>query len=70
MITGLYSTRWIPMKIPVKDTGGLRAAGVKLGPALPHSLIPETAETHGHGTHTWAQFWKADLIELLARSGG
>jgi len=31
-------------------------------------LIPETADTHGHGTHTWAKFWKADLLELLARS--
>jgi homoserine O-acetyltransferase len=31
-------------------------------------LIPETAETHGHGTHTWAKFWKADLVALLARS--
>jgi homoserine O-acetyltransferase len=33
-------------------------------------LIPETTETHGHGTHTWAKFWKADLIALLKRSGG
>ncbi|MGI8610802.1 MAG: alpha/beta fold hydrolase [Sphingomicrobium sp.] len=31
-------------------------------------LIAETADTRGHGTHTWARFWKADLIELLARS--
>jgi homoserine O-acetyltransferase len=31
-------------------------------------LIPESSETHGHGTHTWAKFWKADLIALLARS--
>ena len=31
-------------------------------------LIPESEETHGHGTHTWAAFWKKDLIELLARS--
>lgn len=31
-------------------------------------LIPESPETHGHGTHTWAKFWKADLISLLARS--
>jgi homoserine O-acetyltransferase/O-succinyltransferase len=31
-------------------------------------LIPETAETRGHGTHTWAKFWKADLSALLARS--
>ena len=31
-------------------------------------LIPETSQTHGHGTHTWAAFWKKDLIDLLARS--
>jgi homoserine O-acetyltransferase len=31
-------------------------------------LIPESSETHGHGTHTWAKFWKADLIALLKRS--
>jgi homoserine O-acetyltransferase len=31
-------------------------------------LIAETPETHGHGTHTWAVFWKQDLIDLLARS--
>jgi homoserine O-acetyltransferase len=31
-------------------------------------LILETPETRGHGTHTWAKFWKADLIALLERS--
>jgi homoserine O-acetyltransferase len=31
-------------------------------------LVPESDDTHGHGTHTWAKFWKTDLIELLARS--
>jgi homoserine O-acetyltransferase len=31
-------------------------------------LIAETTDTRGHGTHTWAKFWKADLIELLERS--
>ncbi len=31
-------------------------------------MIAETVETRGHGTHTWAKFWKADLSELLARS--
>jgi homoserine O-acetyltransferase len=31
-------------------------------------LIPETTETQGHGTFTWAKFWKDDLVELLARS--
>jgi homoserine O-acetyltransferase len=33
-------------------------------------LIPESYETHGHGTHTWAKFWKADLSALLNRSAG
>ena len=31
-------------------------------------LIPESTETRGHGTHTWARFWKADLADLLART--
>jgi homoserine O-acetyltransferase len=31
-------------------------------------LIAETPDTRGHGTHTWAKFWKADLISLLERS--
>jgi homoserine O-acetyltransferase len=39
-------------------------------PTARFRLIPETPETHGHGTHTWAKFWKADLAALLARSGG
>jgi homoserine O-acetyltransferase len=33
-------------------------------------LIPFRPDTHGHGTHTWAEFWKADLADLLKRSGG
>jgi homoserine O-acetyltransferase len=28
-------------------------------------LIPASAQTHGHGTHTWATFWKKDLQQLL-----
>jgi homoserine O-acetyltransferase len=28
-------------------------------------LIPASAETHGHGTHTWAALWKQYLVELL-----
>lgn len=31
-------------------------------------LIPETPGTRGHGTHTWARFWKRDLADLLART--
>lgn len=31
-------------------------------------LVPETADTRGHGTHTWAKFWRGDLVDLLART--
>jgi homoserine O-acetyltransferase len=31
-------------------------------------LIPQTADTKGHGTHTWARFWKGELVDLLRRS--
>ncbi|PSJ37436.1 alpha/beta fold hydrolase [Allosphingosinicella deserti] len=31
-------------------------------------LIEESDETRGHGTHTWARFWKDDLVALLART--
>ena len=41
---------------------------LKRMPTVRFRLIPESRDTHGHGTHTWAKFWKADLISLLARS--
>jgi len=44
------------------------AQALKRMPSTRFRLIAENADTHGHGTHTWAKFWKADLIELLARS--
>lgn len=31
-------------------------------------LIPASAETHGHGTHTWAAIWRHHLAALLDRS--
>ncbi|MBL0966892.1 MAG: hypothetical protein IBJ05_08735 [Blastomonas sp.] len=31
-------------------------------------LIKATDDTRGHGTHTWAKFWKDELVALLARS--
>jgi homoserine O-acetyltransferase len=31
-------------------------------------LVRSTADTRGHGTHTWAKFWRQELIDLLARS--
>jgi homoserine O-acetyltransferase len=44
------------------------AQALKRMPTARFRLIPETTETHGHGTHTWAKFWKQDLSALLARS--
>ena len=41
------------------------------GKTLPdgkYLLIQATDETRGHSTHTWARFWKDELIALLARS--
>lgn len=40
----------------------------RMGANARFRLIEETAETRGHGTHTWAVNWKEDLVELLARS--
>jgi homoserine O-acetyltransferase len=33
-------------------------------------LIPASDQTHGHGTHTWAEFWKDELAALLKDSEG
>jgi homoserine O-acetyltransferase len=38
---------------------------VRKGKAL---LIPASAKTRGHGTHTLAVVWKSHLIELLKES--
>jgi homoserine O-acetyltransferase len=31
-------------------------------------LIPASDQTHGHGAHTWAVFWKQELTALLAQT--
>ncbi|WP_338241337.1 alpha/beta fold hydrolase [Aurantiacibacter hainanensis] len=31
-------------------------------------LIPASEDTRGHGTHTYPEFWKAELSEFLARN--
>jgi homoserine O-acetyltransferase len=33
-------------------------------------LIRATSDTRGHGTHTWAKFWRQELIDLLRRTEG
>lgn len=40
----------------------------RMGANTRFRMIEETAETRGHGTHTWAVHWREDLIELLERS--
>ena len=37
-------------------------------PTVKYAVMPATAETHGHGTHSWPQFWGKYLAELLERS--
>ena len=45
---------------------GLAQQQVKQMPRARFILIPYSTETKGHGTHTWAKFWKDDLIKLMA----
>lgn len=43
----------------------------QFAPRIAHGryrLVPNSPGGKGHGTHTWAVFWKQDLIDLLARS--
>jgi len=49
------------------DYGIAEAAAARM-PTARYVLIPGTAETRGHGTHTWARFWKQELIDLLRRT--
>jgi homoserine O-acetyltransferase/O-succinyltransferase len=46
---------------------GLAQRHAKLMPKAKFILIPASAETKGHGTHTWAKFWKRDLAKLLEK---
>jgi len=47
---------------------GLAEPAARRMPTVRYILIPASAETRGHGTHTWASFWKDELIALLART--
>ncbi len=46
---------------------GLAQQMVRRMPKARFILIPASPETKGHGTHTWAKFWKRDLAKLLAK---
>jgi homoserine O-acetyltransferase len=49
---------------------GIAEAAAKRMPSVRYVLIPATAETRGHSTHTWARFWRAELMDLLRRTEG
>lgn len=51
-----------PRNLPFPDEAAKRM------PNTSFRLIAESADTRGHGTHTWAKFWKNDLAGLLART--
>lgn len=46
---------------------GLAQQHAKLMPRAQFKLLPFSPDTKGHGTHTWARFWKDDLAKLLAK---
>lgn len=46
---------------------GITEQAMKRMPTAKFILIPASPETKGHGTHTWAKFWKDDLARLLAQ---
>lgn len=47
---------------------GIAEQKVKEIPSGKFVLIPASENTHGHGTHTWAEIWKQYLAELLEKS--
>lgn len=46
---------------------GITEMAMKRLPNTKFILIPASPETKGHGTHTWAKFWKDQLAALLAQ---
>ncbi len=51
-----------PRSLEIPDEAVRRMPNVKF------RLIAESDDTRGHGTHTWAKFWKQDLVQLLERT--
>lgn len=49
------------------DYGIAEKAAARL-PDAKYVLIKATDRTRGHGTHTWAEFWKNELVALLKRT--
>ena len=49
------------------DYGIAERAAARM-PRTRYVLIKATDQTRGHGTHTWAKFWKKDLVALMKRT--
>jgi homoserine O-acetyltransferase/O-succinyltransferase len=47
---------------------GIAEEAAKRMKSVRYVLIPGSAETRGHSTHTWAKFWRQELVDLLART--
>lgn len=47
---------------------GLAEESMKRLKTTRYVLIPSSADTRGHSTHTWARFWTKELVDVLARS--
>jgi homoserine O-acetyltransferase len=47
---------------------GIAEEAARRMPSARYVLIRATTDTRGHGTHTWARFWRQELIDLLART--
>jgi homoserine O-acetyltransferase len=47
---------------------GIAEEAARRVPSARYILIRATSDTRGHGTHTWARFWRQELIDLLART--
>jgi homoserine O-acetyltransferase len=62
---------WVNSADDLINPPGLGIAEREVGkmPNARFILLPETPETRGHGTHTWAIFWKDELVRLMARAG-
>jgi homoserine O-acetyltransferase len=47
---------------------GIAEDAARRAPGVRYILVHATSDTRGHGTHTWARFWRQELIDLLART--
>jgi len=61
---------WINSADDFINPPGLKIAetAAKRLPTVRYILIPEDKSTQGHGTHTWAKFWREELVNLLRRT--